>query len=96
MVKCILHFTPKITVETIDDAEGTPGASRQYIRFNSVVKPKLEKALNECTWSKNDQDRNSAAINVIRGLLLDNNFMIVSAEDAGDLNVLIRLETTEK
>jgi len=44
MVKFLLHFSPKITVKTIDDAEGTPGASRQYTRFNAIVKPKLKKS----------------------------------------------------
>ena len=33
----------KIIVETVDDAESTPGASRQYTRFNNECKPELEK-----------------------------------------------------
>lgn len=46
MVKFDLVLTNgKIHVETIDDAEATPGASRQYTRFNEECKPELEKAL---------------------------------------------------
>lgn len=37
----------KFKFETIDDAEGTPGSSRQYTRFNSEVKPELIKYLKE-------------------------------------------------
>lgn len=33
----------KIIVETVDDAESTPGTSRQYTRFNNGCKPELEK-----------------------------------------------------
>lgn len=44
MVKFDLVLTKgKIHVETIDDAEGTPGSSRQYTRFNSQCKPALER-----------------------------------------------------
>ena len=59
MVKFLLHFSPKIVVKTIDDAEGTPGASRQYTRFNSIVKPKIEKLMNECKWKREDVYLNS-------------------------------------
>ena len=46
MVKFDLVLTDgRIHVETIDDAEGTPGASRQYTRFNAECKPELERAL---------------------------------------------------
>lgn len=44
MVKFDLVLTKgKIRIETIDDAESTPGTSRQYIRFNAECKPDLEK-----------------------------------------------------
>lgn len=59
MVKFLLHFSPKITVKTIDDAEGTPGASRQYTRFNAIVKPKIEKVMNERKWKREDVYLNS-------------------------------------
>ncbi len=50
MVKFDLVLTKgKIHVETIDDAEGTPGASRQYTRFNAECKPELEQAVNALT-----------------------------------------------
>lgn len=49
MVKFKIDWTNsnKFKFETIDDAEGTPGASRQYTRFNSEVKPELIKYLKE-------------------------------------------------
>ena len=44
MVKFDFVFTNgKLTVETIDDAEGTPGSSRQYTRFNKECKPDLDR-----------------------------------------------------
>ena len=39
----------RIHVETIDDAEGTPGSSRQYARFNAECKPELEQAVHILT-----------------------------------------------
>lgn len=49
MVKFKIDWTNsnKFKFETIDDAEGTPGASRQYTRFNSEVKSELIKYLKE-------------------------------------------------
>ena len=50
MVKFDLVLTDgRIHVETIDDAEGTPGASRQYTRFNAECKPELEQAVHMLT-----------------------------------------------
>ena len=44
MVKFKVNFmTSKLKIEIIDDAEGTPGASRQYTRFRQN-KDKFEKA----------------------------------------------------
>ena len=53
MVKFNIHWFEtccdfdKFSVEVIDDAERTPGSSRQYTRFNSKVKPEIEKLLND-------------------------------------------------
>ena len=49
MVKFKIDWTNsnKFKFETIDDAEGTPVASRQYTRFNSEVKPELINYLKE-------------------------------------------------
>ena len=49
MVKFDLVLTNgRIHVETIDDAECTPGASRQYTRFNAECKPELDKLFATC------------------------------------------------
>jgi hypothetical protein len=37
----------RIAIRTIDDAEGTPGMSRQYTRFNAECKPELVKYWND-------------------------------------------------
>ena len=50
MVKFDLVLTDgRIYVETIDDAESTPGSSRQYTRFNAECKPELEQAVKALT-----------------------------------------------
>lgn len=36
----------RVLIEVIDDAEGTPGSSRQYTRFKSEVLPELKKHFN--------------------------------------------------
>lgn len=36
-----------IAIRTIDNAEGTPGMSRQYVRFNAECKPELVKYWND-------------------------------------------------
>jgi len=36
----------RVAIEIIDDAEGTPGSSRQYTRFRSEVLPELKKHFN--------------------------------------------------
>lgn len=43
MVKFELYINRdgKVAIDPIDDAEGTPGMSRQYTRFNSECKPEL-------------------------------------------------------
>lgn len=48
MVKFDFVFTGDlILVETVDDAECTPGSSRQYTRFNTECKPKLIRLAHE-------------------------------------------------
>ena len=59
MVKFDLVLTNgRIHVETIDDAEGTPGSSRQYTRFNAECKPELDKLFATCdpdNWLFNER-----------------------------------------
>ena len=50
MVKFDIVLTDgRIHVEAIDDAEDTPGSTRQYTRFNAECKPELEQAVNALT-----------------------------------------------
>lgn len=37
-----IYLGKKVKVEAIDEAEGTPGMSRQFTRFNSECKKKIE------------------------------------------------------
>ena len=96
MVKFLLHFSPKIVVKTIDDAEGTPGASRQYTRFNPIVKPKIEKVMNECKWKREDVYLNSKFADEFTKIFEEHDFKIERLENVGDLDVLVSIESTEK
>lgn len=96
MVKFLLQFSPKITVKTIDDAEGTPGASRQYTRFNAIVKPKIEKVMNERKWKREDVYLNSKFTDEFVKIFEEHGFKIERLENAGDLDALVNIESTEK
>lgn len=96
MVKFLLHFSPKITVKTLDDAEGTLGASRQYTRFNSIVKPKIEKVVNDCKWKREDVYLNSKIADEFVKIFEEHGFKFERLENAGDLDVLVNIESTEK
>jgi hypothetical protein len=96
MVKFLLHFSPKITVKTIDDAEGTPGASRQYTRFNAIVKPKIEKVMNACKWKREDVYLNSKFTDEFVKIFEEHGFKIERLENACKLDVLVNIESTEK
>lgn len=72
MVKFDLVLTDgRIHVETVDDAEGTPGASRQYTRFNAECKPELEQAVHILT-ADNSVDQK---VDAIMTVLAKHNFM---------------------
>ena len=92
MVKFDLVLTDgRIHVETIDDAEGTPGASRQYTRFNAECKPELEQAVHILT-SDNSVDQK---VDTLLGVLAKHNFMktnVIHIADAeGHLTNRIRV-----
>lgn len=72
MVKFDLVLTNgRIHVETIDDAEGTPGSSRQYTRFNAECKPELEQVLSNLIGA----DSTDARVDAIMFTLAKYNFM---------------------
>ena len=92
MVKFDLVLTKgRLHVETIDDAEGTPGASRQYTRFNAECKPELEQAVNALTGD-NSSDQ---MVDTIMFTLGKHNFMkrdVIHVKDAeGNLTNRIRV-----
>ena len=82
MVKFDLVLTNgRIHVETIDDAEGTPGSSRQYTRFNAECKPELEQAVNAFTGDKSADQ----VVHTIMFTLGKHNFMktdVIHVKDA--------------
>lgn len=92
MVKFDLVLTDgRIHVETIDDAEGTPGASRQYTRFNAECKPELEQVVSKLTGA----DSTETKVDAILLTLAKHNFMkedvIHLMDDEGHLTNRIRV-----
>ena len=67
-------MTSKLKIEIIDDAEGTPGASRQYTRFRQN-KDKFEKA-----WNDNRYISFDAAADALKKALTEENFKVVKLE----------------
>lgn len=75
MVKFKLDFmSSKVKIEIIDDAEGTPGTSRQYSRFRQN-KDKFEKA-----WNDNRAISLEAAATALKNVLAEENFKVVKLE----------------
>lgn len=75
MVKFKLNFmSGKFKIEIVDDAEGTPGASRQYTRFRQN-KEKFEKA-----WNDNRDISLETAANALKKVLAEENFKVVKLE----------------
>lgn len=86
MIQIVIRKIPKITVELLDDAESTPGISRQQTRFIHEVKEELEQAVIKaiCPCSKTISD-----------VLEKHNFKLVKFKDLRP-NVLIDIESTER
>lgn len=86
MIQIVIREIPKITVELLDDAESTPGISRQQTRFIYEVKEELEQAVIKaiCPCSKTISD-----------VLEKHNFKLVKFKDLRP-NVLIDVESTER
>lgn len=92
MVKFDLVLTDgRILVESIDDAEGTPGSSRQYTRFNAECKPELEQVLSNLSGADLTDDKADAIIFT----LAKHNFMkedvIQIRDDDGNLTNRLRV-----
>lgn len=91
MVKFKVNFmTSKLKIEIIDDAEGTPGASRQYTRFRQN-KEKFEKA-----WNDNRDISLEAAANALKKVLAEENFKVVKLERNEKSSIaMFYIESTE-
>lgn len=86
MIQIVIRKIPKITVELLDDAESTPGISRQQTRFIHEVKEELEQAVIKaiCPCSKTISD-----------VLKKHNFKLVKFKYCY-FGVLIDIESTER
>lgn len=86
MIQVVITEFPKIEVNLLDDAESTPGISRQQTRFMHEVKEELEQAVIKatCPGSKTISD-----------VLEKHNFKLVKFKDIRP-NVLIDIESTER
>ena len=86
MIQVVIREIPKITVELLDDAESTPGISRQQTRFMHEVKEELEQAVIKAK---------SPGSKTISDVLEKHNFKLVKFNDRRP-NVLIDIESTER
>lgn len=86
MIQVVIREIPKIEVKLLDDAESTPGISRQQTRFMHEVKEELEQAVikAKCPGSKTISD-----------VLEKHNFKLIKFKDLRH-NVLIDIESTER
>lgn len=88
-----LNKHPTVKVEIIDDAESTPGMSRQISRFNSQVKGALKKILVGNAYEKHNVYSISL---LLSDVLKAYNFKLVSLSLLNNRNVEIEIESTEK
>lgn len=77
-------------INLIDDAESTPGTSRQFTRFKSVVGPKL------CDYL---EDNTEATFKDIEKFLKENDFKVLNVYNTDDNGIIVNhylIESTEK
>ena len=86
MIQVVIREIPKIEVKLLDDAESTPGISRQQTRFILEVKEELEQAVIKAK---------SPGSKTISDVLEKHNFKLVKFNDRRP-NVLIDIESTER
>lgn len=86
MIQVVIREIPKIKVELLDDAESTPGISRQQTRFMHEVKDELEQAVIKAM---------GPGSKTISDVLEKHNFKLVKFKDLRP-NVLIDVESTER
>lgn len=86
MIQVVINEIPKIEVKLLDDAESTPGISRQQTRFMHEVKEELEQAVIKAM---------GPGSKTISDVLEKYNFKLVKLKDLRP-GVLIDIESTEK
>lgn len=86
MIQVVINEIPKIEVKLLDDAESTPGISRQQTRFMHEVKEELEQAVIKAM---------GPGSKTISDVLEKHNFKLVKLKDLRP-GVLIDIESTEK
>lgn len=86
MIQVVITEFPKIEVNLLDDAESTPGISRQQTRFMHEVKEELEQAIIKA---------NGHGSKTISDVLEKHNFKLVKFKDLRP-NVSIDIESTER
>lgn len=86
MIQVVITEFPKIEVKLLDDAESTPGISRQQTRFIHEVKEELEQAVIKAK---------GPGSKTISDVLEKHNFKLIKFKDLRP-NVLIDIESTER
>lgn len=86
MIQVVIREIPKIEVKLLDDAESTPGISRQQTRFMHEVKEELEQAVIKAM---------GPGSKTISDVLEKHNFKLVKLKDLRP-GVLIDIESTER
>lgn len=86
MIQVVITEFPKIEVKLLDDAESTPGISRQQTRFMHEVKEELEQAVIKAK---------GPGSKTISDVLEKHNFKLIKFKDLRP-NVLIDIESTDR
>ena len=82
-----IKLARKTKVEVIDEAEGTPGSSRQITRFNQECKRKIEEMI--------DAQKNDSGV-TLESILNASNFKLVGIRNESESIMIVTIESTEK
>ena len=82
-----IKLARKTKVEVIDNAEGTPGSSRQFTRFNQECKSKIEEMI--------DAKKKTPGV-TLESILNASNFKLVGIRNESESVMIVTIESTEK
>ena len=82
-----IKLARKTKVEVIDNAEGTPGSSRQFTRFNQECKRKIEEMI--------DAQKSDSGV-TLESILNASNFKLVGIRNESESVMIVTIESTEK